>query len=82
MMNGTDDCRAERPDSLLRVAAHDLRQHFHVFEVGLQLLDRPEVTDLQRNETIQLLKHESKQAKATLDALLEAAGLPSPRQST
>ncbi|HUG66504.1 MAG TPA: hypothetical protein VMM76_02055 [Pirellulaceae bacterium] len=79
-MSGTDNCRAEIPDSPLRVAAHDLRQHFHVFEVGLQLLDRPQVTDAQRSETIQLLKQESKQAKATLDALLELAGLSAPRQ--
>ncbi len=76
-MDEANETGAEMPDTLLQTAAHDLRQHFHVFEVGLHLLDRPDVTDAQRNETIQLLKKESKQAKATLAALLEAAGITS-----
>jgi hypothetical protein len=78
-MSDTDECRTEAPDSSLRVAAHDLRQHFHVFEVGLQLLDRPETSDSERTETIELLKQENRQAKSTLEALLRAAGATSAR---
>jgi hypothetical protein len=76
-MSDTDDCRVESQDASLRAAAHDLRQHFHVFEVGLQLLDRPKTSDSERAETIELLKQESRQAKATLDTLLRAAGATS-----
>lgn len=78
MSNETCDSRAEPPDANLRLAAHDLRQHFHVFEIGLQLLDRQDGSDTQRAETIQLMKEESQRAKVTLDAFLKAAGITTP----
>ena len=77
-MSHEDELRVEGYDSTLREVAHDLRQHFHVFEVGLQLLERPAIGNAERTETIRMLKEESQQAKITLDALLKAAGMASP----
>ncbi|MEO8494830.1 MAG: hypothetical protein ABI614_07150 [Planctomycetota bacterium] len=63
----------------LRLAAHDMRQHFHVIEMGLQLLEREEATGEQHLETIRLLRRENQQAQHTLDSLLKALGATSLR---
>lgn len=78
-MDKPEPC-ADDQNASLRTAVHDMRQHFHVIEMGLQLLGRKDAAGEEHRETIQLLQCENQQAQRTLDSLLKSLGATSLRK--